>query len=431
MRLVQVTVPRGKREAVLEALDERDIDYVVTDETSGREYTAVVNFPVPTEAVSDALDAIRSAGISEDAYTVVVDAETVISRRFEELEARYAEDEETTDRIAREELVARAEDLAPSRTTYVVMTLVSTVIAAAGLLLDSPATVVGSMVIAPLLGPAMAASVGTVVDDQDLFRRGVYLQFVGLVLSVAGAAVFAFVLKEVHIVPPGLDVLSLSEVRERLRPDFLSLVVALGAGIAGVFSLMTGVSSALVGVAIAVALIPPAATVGIGIAWGLPSLAIGSAVLTLVNVLSINLAALIVLWYSGYRPERFFHVPNARSALLKRAAILAAAILVLSTFLGGVTYSSYQTATTEQAVTDGISDIVTNSTYENVTLLETQFRYDTGIVFRQPQTVVVTLGVPPDADLPELAARLEERVEERSGSEVSLQVRYTFVQHVE
>ena len=431
MRLVQVTVPRGKREAVLDALDEVGIDYVVTDETSGREYTAIVQFPIPREGVPDALDAIRSAGLSEDAYTVIVNAETVISRRFEELQERYAEDEENGGRIAREELVARADELAPTGGTYVVMTLVSTIIAAAGLLLDSPATVVGSMVIAPLLGPAMSASVGTVVDDEDLFRRGIRLQFVGVVLSIVGAAVFAFLVKEMHLVPPGLDVLSLSEVRERLRPDILSLAVALGAGIAGVLSLMTGVSTALVGVAIAVALIPPAATVGIGIAWGIPSLAIGSAVLTLVNVLSINLAALVVLWHSGYRPERFLHVPNARSALVKRAAVLGVAILVLSAFLGGVTYSSYQVATTEQAVRDGISDVVTNSTYENVTLLETQFQYERGIVFRQPQTVVVTLGVPPGADLPELAARLEERVEARAGRDISLQVRYMFVERVE
>ena len=51
MRLVQVTIPAGKREAVLELLDEEGIDYVVTDETSGREYTAVVYFPLPTNAV--------------------------------------------------------------------------------------------------------------------------------------------------------------------------------------------------------------------------------------------------------------------------------------------------------------------------------------------------------------------------------------------
>ncbi len=210
MRLVQATVPTGKREAVLDALDEEGIDYVVSDETSGREYNAVVHFPIPTEGVEDALEALRSAGLSEDAYTVVLSAETVVSRHFDELEERYTEEEENGDKIAREELVARASDLAPSRPTYVVMTLVSTIIATAGLLLDSPATVVGSMVIAPLLGPAMSASVGTVVDDEELFRRGVYLQLVGVVLAVVGAAAFAFFVKFTNVVPPGLYVLSLS-----------------------------------------------------------------------------------------------------------------------------------------------------------------------------------------------------------------------------
>ncbi|WP_353634954.1 TIGR00341 family protein [Halobacterium sp. NMX12-1] len=428
MRLVQATVPTGKREAVLDALDEEGIDYVVSDETSGRDYNAVVHFPIPTEAVEDALDALRSAGLSEDAYTVVLSAETVVSRHFDELEERYTEEEENGDKIAREELVARAKDLAPSRTTYVVMTLVSTIIATAGLLLDSPATVVGSMVIAPLLGPAMSASVGTVVDDEDLFRRGVYLQLVGVVLAVVGAAAFAFFVKFTNVVPPGLDVLTLSEVSERLRPDFLSLVVALGAGVAGVFSLMTGVSSALVGVAIAVALIPPAASVGIGIAWGVPTLAVGSGVLVMVNVLSINLAALVVLWYSGYRPQRFFEVGQARSALLKRGAALAVAIVVLSAFLGGVTYTSYQSATEEQAINDAVGDVLSQSEYADAALLDTTYEYEQGFVQREPQRVVVTVGVPPDADYPGLYDRLNERVAATADHDVELEVRYVYRQ---
>jgi uncharacterized hydrophobic protein (TIGR00341 family) len=428
VRLVQATVPTGKREAVLDALDEEGIDYVVSDETSGRDYNAVVHFPIPTEAVEDALDALRSAGLSEDAYTVVLSAETVVSRHFDELEERYTEEEENGDKIAREELVARAKDLAPSRTTYVVMTLVSTIIATAGLLLDSPATVVGSMVIAPLLGPAMSASVGTVVDDEDLFRRGVYLQLVGVVLAVVGAAAFAFFVKFTNVVPPGLDVLTLSEVSERLRPDFLSLVVALGAGVAGVFSLMTGVSSALVGVAIAVALIPPAASVGIGIAWGVPTLAVGSGVLVMVNVLSINLAALVVLWYSGYRPQRFFEVGQARSALLKRGAALAVAIVVLSAFLGGVTYTSYQSATEEQAINDAVGDVLSQSEYADAALLDTTYEYEQGFVQREPQRVVVTVGVPPDADYPGLYDRLNERVAATADHDVELEVRYVYRQ---
>jgi len=400
----------------------------VTDETGSREYTAVVHFPLPTEAVEDVLDSLQSVGLSEDAYTVVLSAETVISRRFDQLKERY-ENEETSssDRIAREELVARAEDLAPSRVTYAVLTVVSTVIATAGLLLDSPATVVGSMVIAPLLGPAMSASVGTVVDDDDLFARGIRLQIAGVFLSIAGAAVFAFFVKTTHVVPPGLDVLSLAEVRERLRPDFLSLVVALGAGVAGVYSLMTGVSSALVGVAIAVALIPPAATVGIGIAWGVPTLAVGSAILVGVNVLSINLAALLVLWYSGYRPKRFFEVGEARAALVKRAATLAVAIAVLSAFLGGVTFASFEAAETEQAVDRAIEDVTAQAEYARISRLDVEYQYERGLVSRQPQSVVVTLGIPPGETYPDLPGKLATRINVRTGQDLAVEVRYVEV----
>jgi uncharacterized hydrophobic protein (TIGR00271 family) len=287
------------------------------------------------------------------------------------------------------------------------------------------------MVIAPLIGPAMSASVGTVVDDDELFARGVRLQAVGVLLSVAGAAAFAFLVKTTHVVPPGLDVLSLTEVRERLRPDFLSLVVALGAGVAGVTSLMTGVSSALVGVAIAVALIPPAATVGIGLAWGIPTLAVGSAILVAVNVLSINLAALLVLWYSGYRPQKFFQVGEARAALVKRAATLAIAIAVLSAFLGGVTFASFEAAETEQAVDRAIDDVTAQAEYARVSRLDVEYQYESGLVTRQPQSVVVTLGVPPGNTYPDLAQQLATRIEVRSGQDLTVEVRYIEVERVE
>ena len=158
-------IPAGKRAAVVRALDDEGVDYVVTDETSGREYTAVATFPLPTAAVEPVLDRLREAGIDESTYTVIVAAETVISRRFEALEEEYEEDAERGgDRISREELQAKADDLASGLWTYVLMTVISAVIATAGLQPDSPATVVGSMVIAPLIGPAMSAAIGRCVD---------------------------------------------------------------------------------------------------------------------------------------------------------------------------------------------------------------------------------------------------------------------------
>ncbi|MDR9380730.1 MAG: DUF389 domain-containing protein, partial [Natronomonas sp.] len=195
MRLVQVTIPTGKRQTVLRLLDEEGIDYVVTDETSGRGYTAVAYFPLPTSAVEPVLEQLRNVGLEREAYTVVISAETVESERFEALTEEYAGKEENEERIARQELESRAEELAAALPTYIIMTVVSAVIATAGLLLDSPATVVGSMVIAPLIGPAMAAAVGSVIDDGELFRRGVGLQLFGVVLAVASATVFAMFVK--------------------------------------------------------------------------------------------------------------------------------------------------------------------------------------------------------------------------------------------
>ena len=410
VRYVEVSVPAGKRDAVLRTLDDQGVDYVLTEEDSDREYTAVVSFPLPVTAVEPVLDELRAAGLPEDAFTVVLDAETVVSRRFDRLVDRFA-DQQSRERIAREELEARASDLTPDRRTFVVMAVASVAIATAGVLLDSAAVVVGSMVIAPLIGPAMATTVGLVVQDRDLFWRGTRLQVLGFVLGVVTAAAFAALVKGVNLVPPGLDVLAIDEVEERLAPDFLSLAVALGAGVAGAFSLTSGVSTSLVGVMIAVALVPPTAVIGIGLAWGHPTVVAGATVLVLVNFLSINLAALAVLWSQGYRPRQWYREAEARAETLRFAATLAAAILVLSAFLGAVTYSSYQAAVLEQDVNRVVEATLDREPYAGeVTLIDLEVERTRGALSASPESVVVTVGHPPGRAYPglrdELAARL-------------------------
>ena len=419
-------IPAGKRAAVVRALDDEGVDYVVTDETSGREYTAVATFPLPTAAVEPVLERLREAGIDESTYTVIVAAETVISRRFEALEEEYTEDAERGgDRISREELQAKADDLASGIGTYVLMTVISAVIATAGLLLNSAAVVVGSMVIAPFVGPAMATSVGTIVNDDELFSRGVRLQILGLVLAIGAAFVFAFVVRYIHLVPPLEDVTSITEISERVAPDFLSLVIAIGAGIAGIVSLTTGVSAALVGVMIAVALIPPAATVGIGLAWGQPLVSLTASVLVLVNVLSINLSALVVLWYKGYRPEHWFWKEDARRDTVKRGATLAIAIAVLSLFLVGVTYDTFQTATTEEQIRADVDEsIEAFDGDQSLQRLDVQIVYPSSVPFQNPERVVVRVGIEPGESATGLASAISDRVEETTGRPVEVEVQY-------
>ncbi len=168
MRLVHASLPPGTYGTVVAVLDEEGVDYTVM-EAAGDRYTHLVTFPLPTSAVEPVLERLRDVGVDEDAITVVTEAQTIDSRQYEALADRFAEEAPSEDRIAREELKSTADQLASTPSTYVTLTVVSAVVATAGLLLDSAATVVGSMVIAPLIGPSMAAAVGTVIDDADLF----------------------------------------------------------------------------------------------------------------------------------------------------------------------------------------------------------------------------------------------------------------------
>nr|WP_193570723.1 TIGR00341 family protein [Halorubellus sp. JP-L1] len=421
-------VPAGKRQTILDVLDDEGIDYAVTDETSGREYTAIVSFPLPTEAVEPVLQSLRDAGIERKSFTIVLNAETVVSQKFEKLKEQYAEDEESTgDRIAREELTARARDLAPAFSTYVLMTIVSVVIATAGILMDSPEVVVGSMVIAPLIGPAMTTAAGTVVDDEPMFRRGLKLQILGFAIAIAAAAGFAWLVKSVNFVPPGLDPTTIDQVSSRLSPDFLSLAVALGAGIAGAVSLRSGVSASLVGVMIAVALVPPTAVIGIGIAWGLPVVVLGASILVTVNVLSINLAAMSTLWYSGYRPDNWLRRDEARSATLSRIGVLFAAIVLISVFLGGTTYVSYTTSLTESTVCEDINGVLDDEAYEEIRLVSVQ-SVESGrslAVFRNPapEHLVVSVAVDPGETYPTLASDIYEELSSDMAS-TTIEVRF-------
>ncbi|MFC6976672.1 TIGR00341 family protein [Halomicroarcula sp. GCM10025709] len=287
MRLVHVLVPRGKRNAVLQELDDEGIDYAVSREVGRDEYEAQVSFPLPSNAVEPVLNRLRAVGLEEDGFTVIVAAETVVSKRFDELRSNYADPT-----LSRPELIARAEDMAPALSTFVVMTIVSAVVATTGLLSNSAAVIIGAMIIAPVMGPAIAASVGSVLSNRTLFRRGVGLQVLGVGLAVVSALAFSLLLKETLLVPPGFDPFAVPQVQERLTPNVLSLVIAIGAGVAAVFSLTRGVSSVLVGAMIAVALVPPAATVGIGIAWNDPLAIVEAGTLLLVNLLAVNLVAL-------------------------------------------------------------------------------------------------------------------------------------------
>jgi len=424
MRYLEITVPEGKRRAVLDILEDEGIDYVVSDETSGREYAAVVRFPVPTQAVEPLLDRLRRTGVGDDARVVVIDAETVISEGFATLRQQYSYGGQIGARTSRQVLRTKADELTPPFPIYAVMLLISAVVATAGLLANSPAVVIGAMVIAPLLGPALAANIGIVTGDARLTSTGFRYQLVGVGLVVAASIGLATLARLAGLEPAGVDIVVATELEERVAPNLFSIAVALGAGIAGILSLTRGFSEAIVGVMIAAALIPPSAAVGITVAWGMSGAAIGAAVLVIVNLLSVNLAALATLWVAGYRPQGLFEVSPTRTPTYTYAAIFGIGLLVLAVPLASVTLLEFHTTELESATEAAVADVLTEPRYEEFETEDIVIELDGDYPVQSVDRVIVTVSSRSPGPEPRLADRLYREISPHTDDPIVVEVQY-------
>ncbi|RZV11470.1 putative hydrophobic protein (TIGR00341 family) [Natrinema hispanicum] len=424
MRYLEITVPEGKRRAVLNILEDEGIDYVISDETSGREYTAVVRFPIPTQAVEPLLDRLKRTGVGDEARVVVIDAETVISEGFATLQEQYSYGGQTGARTSRQVLRTKADELTPPFPIYAAMLLISAVVATAGLLADSPAVVIGAMVIAPLLGPALAANIGIVTGDARLKSTGFRYQLVGVGLVVAASIGLAVLARLAGLEPAGVDIVVATELEERVSPNLFSLAVALGAGIAGILSLTRGFSEAIVGVMIAAALIPPSAAVGITVAWGMSGAATGAAVLVVVNLLSVNLAALATLWVAGYRPQGLFEVSPTRTPTYTYAAIFGIGLLVLAVPLASVTLLDFHTTELESATEAEVEDVLTDPRYEEFEIEDIVIELDGNYPVQSVDRVIVTVSSQNAGTEPGLADHLYREISPHTDDPIVVEVQY-------
>lgn len=419
MRLIQAIIPEGKKEVVTDILTEKGIDYVISPETSQRKYSDVLFFPIPKEGVEEILDELRDTGLEKDGFTVVTKAEAIVAKEFEELKKRYQESEEKDEsKVARQELKASAKNLSPSSPTYYLLLLAASLIATAGILLDNAAIVVGSMVIAPLIGPAMTSCVGTVINDQSLFYSGIKKQFLGILLTISTSVVFTRLALAV-LLPPKLDLLSLNQITNQIHPGLLSLIVALGSGLAGAFSLTAGINSALVGVMIAVALLPPAAAAGIGISTLNFKIGISSAILLLINLVSINLAGTFTLWIQGYKPGRWFEQQGAEKTTKSRIFILITLLLVIATLLAFTTWEMRKQTRTIASLKE-----LTKERLRDAGVKMSSFEVEKkGLFFEK--IVAISVEYQAESYVQDLARAIDRSVEQELGRSIDLSLSYS------
>jgi uncharacterized hydrophobic protein (TIGR00271 family) len=175
---------------------------------------------------------------------------------------------------------------------FFTMLVLSGIIATAGLLSGSTATVIGAMIIAPLMGPIIGISYAFSVGNRRLIRRS----FLTIVLGTIATILSAILICKLT----GLQTLT-PEIFARTEPTLLDLLVAIAAGAAGAYAKLTPrISNAFPGVAISVALVPPLSIVGIGLALGNTSVWLGAGTLWIANLTGIILSGVLIFLWQGY-----------------------------------------------------------------------------------------------------------------------------------
>lgn len=198
----------------------------------------------------------------------------------------------------------------PSLSFFVMLTL-SGIIATLGLLAGSTATVIGAMIIAPLMGPIIGIAYAIALANRRLMKRAGITLAVGILVTVGSAIVIAYLL--------GLQTIT-DEIGQRTEPTLIDLFVAMAAGAAGAFAkARRRIADAFPGVAIAVALVPPLGVIGIGIAIGDQSVWVGATLLFATNLAgTIFSGTLIFLW------QEYGSLQRARNAIMLSGAVILA-----------------------------------------------------------------------------------------------------------
>jgi uncharacterized hydrophobic protein (TIGR00271 family) len=207
---------------------------------------------------------------------------------------------------------------------FFILNGLAAVIAAYGLLLNSPATVIGSVVLAQELGPIMGISLALNDGDLRLLRRSLLSEAVGVVFILLISVAIGMMHRSV---PAG------AEITTRVSPTIMDLAVALAAGAAGAYAATSGkVAQAIVGVAITTSLLPPLAASGLLLARGNEELAIGAALLFVTNLVAIQFAASVVFLIAGFHAR--LDDPEDRKDIVQRNGFSFLLLIALAIFLG-------------------------------------------------------------------------------------------------
>ena len=308
----------------------------------------------------------------------------------------------------------------PSR-MYFIMNILSAIIASYGLVTNSAAVVIGAMLVAMMLGPITGVALAIIDHRMPLLRRSIITVIIGVSLVIMVGFIIGWLHKDQPLT---------AEILSRTQPTSMDLMIALAGGTAGAYAMVSPhLSVAVVGVAVATALVPPLAASGILFANGELQLGFGALLLAITNIIAIQFTNALVLWILGFR--RLVdddYQSNTYLTFLQRNAIT----LLLLGGLGTYLTINLQTNAKQQAFENNVKEAISEhfSDQGNV-LTNTQFDKNNG--FQIIRAVIRGESSPNSEDVQQIESVITKDMKENFPKylPIKLQLRYLPVQVIE
>jgi uncharacterized hydrophobic protein (TIGR00341 family) len=320
MRIIEVIADCGHADTLRGIAEQHEIleFWVLPTEESRRCSTRMLVRPEKQQTILDAIQA--ALGSSDHVRIVLIPVEGVLPRPEPE---EPEEQKRKAVTRSREELYQQIVRGLQFDSNFRIMVILSTVVAAIGMLANDVAVVIGAMLIAPLLGPNIALAFATSLGETPLIWEALKTNFYGLLLAIFVSLLIGLFWQDNLVTP---------ELLSRTNVGLQSVVLALAAGAAAVLSLAAGWTSSLVGVMVAVALLPPTAAFGIMLGAGQFQNALGAGLLLAINIVCVNLSAKLAFAFKGIKPRTWYEKQKARQSMIAYVSfwLISLAILLVA-----------------------------------------------------------------------------------------------------
>ena len=407
MRKLSITIPAEDTKKVIEIFEETGYEFSIIE---GKETNLIIS-AVHADDVGPIITELQKEGIGRVTGTLYVSqAELVVPYKPHKMKVAGAR------RIALEELYRDVEQGSKLDRNYVIFIVLSAILSSLGLLNNNVVAIIASMVIAPLMGPIIGTSLGTVLSDKKLFKEGLKAEGIGLILSIVAGFIIGILYPEAEVT---------TEILIRASPTLFDVGLAIVSGSAAAICFTSGIATALVGIAIAAALMPPACNVGLGLALQRYDIAFGSLILLLTNVFSINITALAVFWLKDVKPTLSLRRKRlAKGLARKRGFLVAVAILVLCLPIGITTYNAIIQNSVQRTTTRIVEEEIAKIPGAEVEEIDTVLNLQRRELFVQIEIVSENpIGS-------EVARTIATRLEQDTGFETTVEIRTFLVESV-